>query len=154
MKKSYRDIIDSGFCFSHTKTRLLPGKTRCQKCEQNRLALLEKKQNEFKCSPHGEKVLPGMRICSKCRTTNASYHSGVTPTEFSRLIAPGICSVCRRPALESTHGVLHIDHDHKTGTVRGAICGQCNIAIGMTKESPQTLRALARYLERHRKATT
>lgn len=42
---------------------------------------------------------------------------------------------------------LHVDHDHKTGAVRGLLCGPCNRTIGMALESPERLMALVRYLE-------
>lgn len=45
-----------------------------------------------------------------------------------------------------TKGNLHIDHDHKTGEVRGLLCGPCNRTIGMAKDSPERLVAMAIYL--------
>jgi hypothetical protein len=44
----------------------------------------------------------------------------------------------------------HVDHCHRTGAVRGLLCGSCNHAIGHAGDNPKTLRALARYLERVR----
>lgn len=40
-----------------------------------------------------------------------------------------------------------IDHSHTTGKVRGLLCNQCNTALGMAKESPETLRRMIAYLE-------
>mgnify|MGYP001576209901 CR=1 FL=1 len=42
---------------------------------------------------------------------------------------------------------LHIDHNHTTGAVRGLLCTQCNVGVGMLKDSPAVLRAAANYLE-------
>jgi hypothetical protein len=44
----------------------------------------------------------------------------------------------------------HVDHCHRTGAVRGLLCGHCNKAVGLAGDNPRILRALARYLERTR----
>jgi len=40
-----------------------------------------------------------------------------------------------------------VDHCHRTGRVRGILCGSCNITLGKAQENPQRLRALADYVE-------
>jgi hypothetical protein len=40
------------------------------------------------------------------------------------------------------------DHDHETGEVRGVPCGSCNSALGLFKDSVETLEAAIRYLRR------
>lgn len=42
---------------------------------------------------------------------------------------------------------LHVDHNHVTGDVRGLLCGPCNRALGLLKEDPMRIRALAVYIE-------
>ena len=49
---------------------------------------------------------------------------GLTPDEYETLIANG-CNVCG-----TTDGKLCVDHDHKTGRVRGCLCNRCNLALG------------------------
>lgn len=43
---------------------------------------------------------------------------------------------------------LSVDHNHRTGKIRGLICNPCNISIAKAKDSPIILRAMADYLER------
>lgn len=63
--------------------------------------------------------------------------------DFHLLVqANGGCGVCG-----SQEGVV-VDHDHKTGKVRGVLCRHCNFALGHVGDSPARLRALASYLER------
>jgi hypothetical protein len=56
---------------------------------------------------------------------------------------PERCEVCRS---SGKHGIS-FDHCHQTGKFRGWLCGACNSILGLAKDSPATLRKLARYLE-------
>lgn len=47
---------------------------------------------------------------------------------------------------------LHVDHDHVTGKVRALLCTRCNQGVGYFRDDPVLLRAMAEYIERHRKA--
>lgn len=70
----------------------------------------------------------------------------MTPDEYAaRLLAQdGHCAIC--PATPKTRA-LHVDHDHKTGRVRGLLCFRCNrfLHSWMTEE---WLRAAADYVSR------
>ncbi len=78
---------------------------------------------------------------------------GMTLLEYEEMltIQKGVCAVCGSAG--GGRGVtrtLAVDHCHKTGTVRGLLCPQCNVALGMVKDNASTLAALAMYLEKHR----
>lgn len=63
----------------------------------------------------------------------------------------GRCAVCPTALSEGGLGKIktaHIDHDHVTGRVRGLLCHPCNVAIGLMKDNPDTLRQAAKYLEK------
>lgn len=64
----------------------------------------------------------------------------------------GVCAICKQPeAAHNGHGRprLSVDHCHETDRVRGLLCARCNQALGLCRESPETLRAMAAYLARH-----
>jgi len=42
-----------------------------------------------------------------------------------------------------------IDHDHFTNKVRGILCGNCNAALGLLKDSRQILQAADAYLAKY-----
>ncbi len=43
---------------------------------------------------------------------------------------------------------LAVDHDHKTGVIRGLLCTGCNTSLGRLGEDPARIRKLADYAER------
>lgn len=45
---------------------------------------------------------------------------------------------------------LNIDHNHKTGQIRGLLCVTCNLGLGAFKESPELLYAAIVYLEKYK----
>jgi hypothetical protein len=45
-------------------------------------------------------------------------------------------------------GILHIDHDHKTGRLRGLLCWLCNKFLLIQGVTPTKLRSAADYIER------
>lgn len=64
----------------------------------------------------------------------------------------GVCACCKQAETYIHHRSkqiypLHVDHDHKTGKIRGLLCSICNQTLGKVKEDPEWLKALLRYLE-------
>jgi transcription elongation factor Elf1 len=57
------------------------------------------------------------------------------------------CAVCRKSEEDCPKQSLHVDHDHKTGRIRGLLCGQCNSGLGMFGDAPERLRNASNYLE-------
>lgn len=53
------------------------------------------------------------------------------------------CAVCKETPTDS----LRVDHDHQTGAVRGLLCRNCNVALGLLKDSHDRVRTLLDYLE-------
>jgi hypothetical protein len=72
---------------------------------------------------------------------------GLEWAEYQRLLAMqnGKCAICQQ-AFSKTPCV---DHDHTTGEVRGLLCKDCNISLGLMQDNPTRLRAGADYLESH-----
>lgn len=54
------------------------------------------------------------------------------------------CQICRTPF---TLTEACIDHDHRTGKVRGRLCQPCNNGLGRFRDDPRLLRAAIRYLK-------
>jgi hypothetical protein len=70
----------------------------------------------------------------------------ITIEDYDRILAyqGGVCAICKKPPKTRRH---HVDHDHKTGLVRGLVCGYCNMWVLRENMTPEKLRVAADYLE-------
>lgn len=58
----------------------------------------------------------------------------------------GLCAICK--GLDNYTKRLAVDHCHKTGKIRGLLCGSCNRGIGLLKDSFEILLKAHDYLLR------
>jgi len=78
---------------------------------------------------------------------------GLSQEAYSSLSARqgSLCAICQKPeSVLDRKGRLRrltVDHDHKTGALRGLLCFRCNTAIGKMSDDPARLRAAADYIE-------
>lgn len=72
---------------------------------------------------------------------------GITREEFNEVFErQGMaCAICGKR--DFTEWTLNIDHDHETGRLRGILCNNCNIAIGLMKDNVGFLECAIKYLE-------
>jgi hypothetical protein len=75
---------------------------------------------------------------------------GITHDQYDAMLVAqdGGCAICGNGGEQSRFGVLHVDHDHETGRVRGLLCDSCNLSIGKFRDNPAMLRRAADYIER------
>lgn len=76
------------------------------------------------------------------------YYYGITIDEYNSLFVKqqGCCAICGKHQSEFERA-LYVDHDHKTGKVRGLLCHKCNVGIGMFGDNKTLLIEAAKYLE-------
>jgi hypothetical protein len=58
----------------------------------------------------------------------------------------GKCAICFNYP-KSSYPKLYIDHDHKTGKLRGLLCHTCNSGVGMLKDDKTILQSAINYLD-------
>lgn len=61
----------------------------------------------------------------------------------------GVCAVCFESETMKYLGKIRelcVDHDHKTGKVRGLLCSNCNRALGLLQDSLLVCNSLRDYL--------
>lgn len=98
------------------------------------------------------------RYCRSCnRSAQQKHKNGRRYTypngqSYESMFAQqnGLCAICHQPerAIGSSGTVkrLAVDHDHKTGIVRGLLCQNCNLGIGYFKDTPRRLAHAIVYL--------
>ena len=71
---------------------------------------------------------------------------GITLEQYDLLFEQraGGCWICGRGP---TKRRLHVEHDHKTGRVRGLACWSCNMLLRHAHDNSVILRNAADYLE-------
>lgn len=107
-------------------------------------------QKEYRKTYYRNNRAAALRASRHQRLNNPRHlRYGLTTDEFLMLndAQLGKCAGCGTEFGGSVRRC--VDHDHKTGKVRGLLCHTCNLAVGNAKDSPTTLRRLADYLEGH-----
>lgn len=64
------------------------------------------------------------------RNAMLKHRYGITAAQYDAMFAAqdGRCKLCERHHTAFKHR-LHVDHDHKTGAVRGLLCASCNMRL-------------------------
>jgi len=124
------------------------GRARCKQCEaayrRRWRSLNRDKANEWR-KRRREREPEAVR--DYWRRTNRKRYYGLTEAEYQNMLesSGGACGICREPFC----GRPSIDHDHKTGKVRGLLCKQCNFGLGHFRDKISFLNLAADYLGRH-----
>jgi hypothetical protein len=100
-----------------------------------------------------EPVRPGRTVCARHALVRKIGPLHLAPVERERALLAfaafdGRCQCCGSTDPGKVDWCL--DHDHKTKKFRGIICVFCNTMLGMARDSSQTLRAGAAYLDDRR----
>ncbi len=97
---------------------------------------------------------PQCKKClSKSRKDNYTLREyGITLNDYDEMLRNqgGGCKICGTKTPKGS-GRFHIDHDHKTGKVRGILCNNCNMALGLMKDNPKILISAAQYLNENKR---
>lgn len=132
------------------------GHKRCVTCNEWKHVDEFNKRKDRNMAP-----LSSCRICiaserrewqNSAQGQNARYlrEYGVTFDWYQETLASqnGVCAICWRPPDPSNKRCprLVVDHDHKSGKVRGLVCHSCNTGMGRVGDDPARLRSLVRYL--------
>ena len=82
------------------------------------------------------------RLYGGTREYHLRQRYGIGEKEFAELLAEqgGGCAIC------GAADPQHVDHDHRTGWVRGILCFNCNGGLGQFRDDPGALSKAITYL--------
>ena len=91
---------------------------------------------------------------SKERSRHLRRAYGITLEEYEQMLElqGGKCALCPKTAPGGRHAQAHwcVDHDHVTGKVRELLCNDCNMVLGIIKDSPEHLGRMITYILKHK----
>lgn len=97
--------------------------------------------------PNGRKKYPNGYFKSK----RIKYKYGLSEKEHKHLLKEQNykCAICGIPQSE-LRTALCVDHDHKTGKIRGLLCTLCNQGLGSFRDNQSNIENALYYLILHK----
>ena len=122
--------------FYKSKDKNSGHKSQCKDCVRQR-------NREYYWTPKGRKYRQ-----EKSWRENGILDMTVESYEDMLKSQGGCCSICDKT--RNKNGTrLCVDHDHKTGKVRGLLCHDCNTSLGKMNDDLDLLYRAVSYLENH-----
>lgn len=123
------------------KNVLIDNMKVCTKCN------IKKENHDFEIKNKLGQTRPECKRCQNLRKLKYKY--GLEPSRYLELckLQKNLCKICSRENVQNKP--LHVDHDHSTGVIRGLICFECNIMLGMSRDSIETLAKAILYLQQN-----
>ena len=92
------------------------------------------------------------------REHQLKYKYGITIADYNLMLnrQGSTCAICNEKNFTREKGThnnksvpmsLAVDHNHKTGQVRGLLCNGCNTSLGKFKDDPILLEKAIQYLK-------
>jgi hypothetical protein len=143
-------VCSSKYYFDNREERLKQNKIYYKR---NRKRLLEKYHKDYK--EIAKKRQAAYRLINPQVIKDRSLRTihGITLKDYNRLLEQqgGICAICGQEEIGKDRNgekkVLSVDHNHKTGKIRGLLCSKCNHGIGLMRENIKILTNAINYLK-------
>jgi len=140
--------------WEQNRSRLIPKeRERHQRNKETRNAGKRRhyQENRARINAYDRARNPLRREAVRNRRLQKSY--GISLDDYNRMVAEqnNQCAICGGAprGYGKNDNVLHVDHCHKTGKVRGLLCSNCNLVLGGINDSIDLLRNAITYLEQH-----
>lgn len=108
-----------------------------------------------KCFSITRKNNPNISVKEYRRNWQLKKKYGLEYGEFDAwwIVCRGKCFICERDMSKPTNGrgqsllTVAVDHNHKTGKIRGLLCNRCNKGIGFFNDNISLIKKAIKYLE-------
>jgi len=129
------------------------GAKRCVTCKEDAGPFRKNAQSpdglSYYCAPCERKYSERYREDRKERSWLRHY--GISGHAYWDMFEQqcGVCAICKQPESKIHRGTpahLSVDHDHKTGNIRGLLCSNCNSGIGHFRDDIDLLKSAIGYL--------
>ena len=90
----------------------------------------------------------------KWKNNQLKNSHGISLKEYNNLLEKQnyVCWICQQPETCKQFGniqSLSVDHDHRTGKIRGLLCHHCNRGLGCFKDDIKLLERSVKYLTKN-----
>jgi hypothetical protein len=131
-------------CFSLDKRTGKP-RSRCKACR--------KAENAVWRADHPDYISDNpVANRARVRRHRIRKRFGIDAPEYDAIMKTfgPCCQICGKEEKQpGRNGRLSLDHDHATGRLRGAICSNCNLVLGLVQDDPHILAKAIEYLQKH-----
>jgi len=117
----------------------------CCKCKQNKSS---SEFHEWNYSLSG--LSPECKLCNKTKVRALGRKKfGSSEEDFEKRfkLQNSKCGICGIEREEKR--AFSLDHDHKTGRIRGILCTKCNLGLGYFSDNKDLLSKAVSYLEKN-----
>ena len=85
----------------------------------------------------------------KRRLQKYRHRYGIDELQYQALLIKQNCrcAICQVPNYAHKERYFLVDHDHRTGKVRGLLCRNCNTALGLFQDDFKTIGQAVHYLK-------
>jgi hypothetical protein len=117
--------------------------------DSERKQAIREYNKEWRKTPKAKESIKASRERRKPINFKAALkrHYDLTPEDYLSMLESqkGRCAICSTHQKDLKRS-LQVDHDHKTGKVRGLLCNSCNGGLGLFKDETHLLYMAAGYL--------
>lgn len=125
----------------------------CSKCGQPRHEFRKKRNLCVECHKEYHRQYykkHKARFNSNARAYHLKTKYDINQSKLDEMLEAqgGKCAICRKPPNCGRYKGLNVDHDHRSGKIRGLLCWSCNAGLGHLGDDIRGIRRALSYLSR------